>query len=275
MNYIKAFLIILFLFLIQIFLQIGFLRLFNFAFREYINIDFLTIYYISIGIISLLTTYILGIKVFKIKLNLKNSPNKLTNISLKFFLYLIIISIGLRLINRPFLDLNYILMELGFSEVKPFAFSELTTTGTITRIITYLIIAPIFEEIIFRKYIFTELLKKHTILFSIIISSVYFSLFHIPSYNSLIPTFIFGIIACIIYIKTKNIIYPIILHLLNNLIVLIFQLKGKLFYDWNYDLNFNITYWIIFTIGLIITIFGVKKITTANNAQKKLLNTND
>lgn len=265
MNYFRAFLIILFLFVIQIVLEFGFLGIFDSSFREYINIEFLTIYYIFIGITSLLTTYLIGIKLFKIKLNLNNLKSKLTSLNLKIFLYLIIVIIGLKLVNRPFLDIKYFGMKLGYFAIEPYKFSELTLTTIITRMILYLIIAPIFEEIIFRKYILTKLLKRYSIFISIVISSIYFSLFHLPSYLSLMPTLIFGIIACIVYIKTRNIIYPIFLHFLYNLYELNLQLNGKHYYEWIHNLNFNLTYWILFAIGLVITSFGIKKIATGNN----------
>ena len=41
-----------------------------------------------------------------------------------------------------------------------------------------------------------------------------FSLFH--GFGRLIPTFLFGLCMCVVYLKTDNITIPIIIHILNN-----------------------------------------------------------
>ena len=47
-----------------------------------------------------------------------------------------------------------------------------------------------------------------------------FSLFH--GFGRLIPTFLFGLCMCVVYLKTDNITIPIIIHILNNALGTIF-----------------------------------------------------
>lgn len=82
--------------------------------------------------------------------------------------------------------------------------------------ISTVLLAPVFEELIFRRYYFSELEKQFNIKNTIIISSVFFSLIHLPNYSSLIPSFMVGAFAGAIYQKTKNISYTIIFHLILN-----------------------------------------------------------
>lgn len=79
---------------------------------------------------------------------------------------------------------------------------------------------PIAEEFIFRGLLLNRLIKKTNMWGGIIISSVLFSVFHMD-FDILIGTFLFGIIASLLYLKTKNLLVPILLHMLHNSIVFI------------------------------------------------------
>ncbi|MDX8363295.1 MULTISPECIES: CPBP family intramembrane glutamic endopeptidase [Bacillaceae] len=89
-------------------------------------------------------------------------------------------------------------------------------------IIVTSIIAPILEEIIFRKIIFGSLYKKYNFWISALISSVIFALVHgepehILIYSSMGFTFAF------LYVKTKRILVPIIAHVSMNTFVVLIQ----------------------------------------------------
>lgn len=82
--------------------------------------------------------------------------------------------------------------------------------------IDLVILIPIIEEIIFRRVIFTLLCVNNTSTCrSIIYTSLLFMFVH--NYIS-IPHFIFSIIVTVIYQISGNIKYPILAHMLNNLI---------------------------------------------------------
>ena len=83
-------------------------------------------------------------------------------------------------------------------------------------VLSSVIFAPIVEELLFRGIIFNKLNSKISVLYAVIITSLLFSAFH--GFGRLLVTFIFSIALCIIYLKTENILIPIFIHILNNLI---------------------------------------------------------
>ena len=81
------------------------------------------------------------------------------------------------------------------------------------------IIGPIFEEILFRHDLIRRLEKFNTnFLVIIILSGVIFGLFHTGIVTIIYAT-IMGIINSYIYIKDKDIMKPIILHMAGNIFV--------------------------------------------------------
>lgn len=183
------------------------------------------------------------------------------NLNLKIILYFLLIVIGFGFAEQPLIDFKMIIDYYQYSEVKhySFKFSGFSTTY-IYIIIQTLLVSPVFEELFFRKFLFVQLLKKNKTQKAIMISSLCFSIIHFETPSNLVPTFIFGIITCLIYLKTKKIIYLIILHFLFNLCYILYSIYGESFFDWLYGLNYNFMYWALFLFGVFTTILGIKKI---------------
>lgn len=78
------------------------------------------------------------------------------------------------------------------------------------------ICAPLWEELFFRKWLYTKLKSKVSIKKAIIISSILFGLIHINPIVIIFATII-GYISCNIYENTNLIIYSIIFHSACNL----------------------------------------------------------
>ncbi len=79
------------------------------------------------------------------------------------------------------------------------------------------LIAPIFEEIEYRVLLFLSFLKKsNKLILAIVASSIMFLVIHSGSINC--GALILGIISAIIYYKTRNIIYSIMMHFAGNLV---------------------------------------------------------
>ncbi|MCQ2737308.1 MAG: CPBP family intramembrane metalloprotease [archaeon] len=80
------------------------------------------------------------------------------------------------------------------------------------------ILSPIVEELLFRGIILRKLNTDYnfSIPFAILISSLLFGLCH--SFGGILSAFVFGICMSVLYLKTKNILVPILAHTLNNLI---------------------------------------------------------
>lgn len=82
-----------------------------------------------------------------------------------------------------------------------------------------LLLVPILEEVFYRRIILSNLLKKHKTIFSIIVSSLMFSIGHLD-YNYSIVFLIFGILLGTFYWRTKNLYLTIIIHIVINVLTL-------------------------------------------------------
>lgn len=111
--------------------------------------------------------------------------------------------------------LNNLLSESSVSEVSTYG-------GLFISMLITVVGAPIMEELFFRAIIFKRISIKFNIYIGIVISSLVFGLLHIEL--AVIGAFIFGIACCILYIKYKNILIPMTVHFLNNLIAFLPQL---------------------------------------------------
>lgn len=89
----------------------------------------------------------------------------------------------------------------------------------ISMIFMVLVIAPIFEELIFRGVILRTLLRYHTT-FAILVSGVLFGMMHMNLVQG-IPTMLFGIVLGYVCVKSDSILPCIIIHFLNNFISLL------------------------------------------------------
>lgn len=95
------------------------------------------------------------------------------------------------------------------------------TRATPLFMIIPMFIAPILEEIIFRKIIFGSLYKKMNFFFAALLSSFIFGIIHGEPLHILIYASM-GFVFAFLYVKTKRIIVPIIVHMaLNSLVVLV------------------------------------------------------
>lgn len=86
----------------------------------------------------------------------------------------------------------------------------------VTNLIVVAILAPIMEELLFRKLIIDRTAGYGEGL-SLLFSGLVFGLFH-GNLNQFAYAFVLGIFFSFVYIKTRNIIYPIILHMCINFI---------------------------------------------------------
>lgn len=83
-----------------------------------------------------------------------------------------------------------------------------------TTLLVAVILAPIFEELLFRKAVLDRTAKYGEGI-SIVFCGLLFGLFH-GNFSQFAYAFCLGMFFGFIYLKTKKIIYPIILHILTN-----------------------------------------------------------
>lgn len=88
--------------------------------------------------------------------------------------------------------------------------------------IASIIFAPILEELVFRGVLFNRLKIRIGIIPAMIISSFLFGIGH--DFGGMTSAFLFGICMCILYLKTDNILVPMSVHLINNVVATFLEL---------------------------------------------------
>ncbi len=108
------------------------------------------------------------------------------------------------------------------AELKIFELSGLPVILVMT------VLVPIMEELFYRGFILKKLLTKYNSTLALFISALLFGIMHFNwlnlSYSGLtlvFITFLGGLMAGILYIKTNKVIYPIMFHTTWNMIVVI------------------------------------------------------
>lgn len=84
-----------------------------------------------------------------------------------------------------------------------------------------IIFAPLIEELVFRGILFNRLKIRTGIFPAMIISSIIFAVGH--DFGSMTSAFLFGICMCILFLKTDNILIPMSVHFLNNLVATVLE----------------------------------------------------
>lgn len=81
--------------------------------------------------------------------------------------------------------------------------------------VALVIVAPISEELVYRGFVFQGLSNRFHPIWAALVSSILFGLVH-GQLNVFIDTFILGMVLCWLFVKTKSIWPPIILHAIKN-----------------------------------------------------------
>lgn len=265
MSIIQAFLYTILAFVFWTIIQLIILLPIKYLIRE--PYDFTHIFGIT-KILSVIGSFLLIYYFFwKPKFDLKKAL-KIRNYNPKIYFYLPIIGIGILLLNKPFWDFTKIVEYYqGISpNIKSITYNN--NVALIYNVISTILVAPIIEELFYRRFILEKLSKKYNSNLSLIISAFCFSIMHIETPNNLIPTFISGIILGIIYLKTRKVGYCIMLHFIVNSIIITTNNIGISYDNWLMGYNFDLLYWLLSGIGIIITLIGVKQITTSNTGNR-------
>lgn len=89
------------------------------------------------------------------------------------------------------------------------------------------LIGPAFEEFVFRGLLFTRWSLKWNVPRAIFLSSALFAIGH----GEPVHAFLHGCILCVLYIETKSLLVPIVIHMANNGIAWILQATNFLLPD--------------------------------------------
>ncbi|HDR7514724.1 type II CAAX endopeptidase family protein [Bacillus mobilis] len=83
------------------------------------------------------------------------------------------------------------------------------------------VISPIYEEILYRGVFYTFFRDRYGIWGGVLISSIIFTVVHIPTYNTLPVNFLGGVVFAWLYEKTNSILSAMIAHALSNFIAVL------------------------------------------------------
>lgn len=92
--------------------------------------------------------------------------------------------------------------------------------------ISLCVIAPVFEEIIYRGIILEQLSKRYSDFTSIMVSGLIFGLIHANIHQG-VNAFFIGLIIGFIYIKTNSLILCMFWHFMNNFLVFISSMNAS------------------------------------------------
>lgn len=168
------------------------------------------------SIIASVCNYILPLPIFLYLMNkLEKQEINSNKLTIKKFIVYIAISLTLMWIgNLIGLTITEILGNLIQSEIANPIVETIDSSSIYTNLLLMVIMAPIFEEIIFRKLLIDRTIKYGKGV-SILLSALIFGLFH-GNLNQFFYAFLIGGFFAYVYIKTGKIIYTILLHLTIN-----------------------------------------------------------
>ena len=113
---------------------------------------------------------------------------------------------------------NYIIHLVSAGSIFSW-FLPVKSIGGIAGILSFIsivFISPVGEELLFRGVFMNKFRLVVPAVFAVLTSSLLFASLH--GFGSIISAFVFGICMAILYLKTDNILVPILAHFINNLI---------------------------------------------------------
>jgi len=170
--------------------------------RDYfLELDSETIYLIIFSLDSIIYFILIALAYFLLKkINVKN--DRKTKISLRVIFEVILVVVLFRLFEDPISRSNIIFGSDKIPEIVNQESKGLFEFATV--IFSTIILAPIFEELFFRK-IFLGFFNSKNIIVGIIITSLLFTSIHFDNsqtnVSSLVINFLFGVLAAIIYLN--------------------------------------------------------------------------
>ncbi len=125
-----------------------------------------------------------------------------------------------------------------------------------TAIISALLIAPLFEETIYRGWMFGFLREKRVhLMLAFFVSNIFFTFIHWNNladvnWGMLTNVFIFGSMLTFVYHKSENLTYPILVHFGTNLSAILFDAKPNIYNKLYVENPLGLFFLIILLIGI-------------------------
>lgn len=185
-------------------------------------------------LIQALSLYLVMLITFFV-VNSKKENKIVQNTKFKKLVFYFVIAIASFLTLYPIITCVDSLLVKAGAKINTIPY-PLTTKNYLISLISLVIAPAICEELLFRGIIFKGL-KKYGKIFSIIISSVMFSIYHMAISQTLYPL-LMGMLLSVIMYKENNIYYCIIVHITNNFLALTLSYLNinLIFNHWTYIL---------------------------------------
>ncbi|MBU3159384.1 CPBP family intramembrane metalloprotease [Clostridium frigoris] len=215
-----------------------------------------------IFIFGVLVKYYVIIVLFKWLSNRSNEQKHKPHLNYMNFVYATLMIIAFRFIfdNSLIFWIRGISMPSFINEV----FNELAVPPIVS-IIGVIIVAPIYEEIIFRGILLKGMSKKINPFIAIVVSALLFAIVHMNIPQG-INAFLLGIVLGFIYLSSKSIYLSIFAHFINNMLALSFSSFFSLI-GGNYALEIHVMFLFIGFILLIIACDGYKQNEIKNKSE--------
>lgn len=167
----------------------------------------------SLGILVKYAVIVILLKWFSNKTDEQKTKHHLDP---RKFVYTAFIIIAFRMIFDN--SLTLLISDITVPDFINDAFEELAVSPIIL-ILTVAIVAPIYEEVIFRGILLKGMAKKINPAIALIISALFFALVHMNIPQG-INAFLLGIVIGAIYLKTGSIYLSIFAHFTNNILAI-------------------------------------------------------
>lgn len=130
------------------------------------------------------------------------------------------------------------------------------------------VLAPIFEETLFRGLILEPARQKWGATAGVMISAVMFGVVHAPILPQMLNAFVMGIVLGYIYVLTDSLVPVIVIHAINNAIAyILLEVTGTQDTDMRAIIGNDTVYWMVF--GACAVIFVVSLVSMASRADNK------
>lgn len=153
--------------------------------------------------------------------------------------------------------------KLGLPDTSPDLWLNNDVLYDVFIFISVVILAPIFEELIFRGMILRTL-SKYNKTFAIVITSLLFGLLHL-NISQAIPAFFMSLVLCYMSLKSDSLLVTILAHAANNLLALL-----STYFDHNIVITVIILACVIY--GLMTLILKTKEISLFISEEKTSVN---
>lgn len=176
------------------------------------------------SIVFTLSLYVVALR----PLNLNWSHVGVRRFPKKYWLSIVGWSLGVIIISILIVILMDELISVSTGNSKTESLQSQLNIGTfLIGFISAAVISPIYEEILYRGFLYRYFRSKYGIKGGILISSLIFMIVHIPTFNTLPVNFVTGLVFAWTYEKTGSIWPGVLIHGTFNGIAIIFTTLGS------------------------------------------------